>query len=143
MARFEGSTSGAAPLQIQVSTTSGNVLVVVGLRASGENASGSASHPLVTRPSTIGTGTGVTAEVRSVPATATPHATFLSSFSSAPSLPNSPGSGAWNLPLRTRWEASSKDGIIVGSQGASAALLLYALGSGGHTWTGGITWEEP
>lgn len=144
MARFEGSTSGAAPLQLQLSTPAtgaGSIVVIVGLRAAGENASGSASHPVVTRPSSIGTGTAQTAQVRSVPATSSPGATFLSSYTSAPSTP-SPAKGAFNLPMRRRWEAAPGDGLVVGGQGVAAALLLFADATGGHTWNGSITWEE-
>lgn len=144
MARFEGMASGAAPLQLQLSTTAtgaGSVALVVGLRAEGENALGSASHPVVYRPSTVGTGTGVTAEVRSMPATAANACTFLTTYSGAPSTPTLT-SGSWNLPMRVSWVAPPTEAIVVGNQGAIAALGLYALASGGHTWSGAMVWEE-
>lgn len=145
MARFEGMTSGAAPLQLQLSTTAtgaGSVALVVGLKAEGENATGSASHPVVTRPAVIGAGTPATADVRSSPSSAGLNAcTFLNTFSSAPSTP-SVSSGAFNLPHRVSWMADPKEAIVVGGQGAIAALLLYATASAGHLWSGAIVWEE-
>ena len=144
MARFEGMTSGAAPLQLQLSTTAsgaGSVALVTALRAEGETASGSASHPCVYRPSTIGTGSGTTPEVHSTPGTASASCTFLRTFSGAPSSP-SLSSGAFNLPLRVAWKAPPEEALVVGGQGAVVALVLYALASAGHTWSGSMVWEE-
>src|SRR5260221_7485632 len=144
MARFEGMTSGQTTLQAQLSTNAsgaGSVAFVVGLRAAGENASGSASHPVAYRPSTVGTGTPKATEVRSMVG-AVPSATFLTSYTVAPSLCAAPGLGAWNLPFRTRWEVAPRDAIVVGGQGIMAGLVLYALSSGGHLWTGEIVFEE-
>lgn len=142
--RFEGGTSGAAPLRIQLATTAsgdGSVASVIGWSVAGENTSGAASRPIISRPSSIGTGTGQTPEVRSRPSSATPNCELLTTFSGAPSVP-AVSEGSFNLPIVVSWLGNREDGVIVGSQGASAALLLYASASGGHTWTGAIIWEE-
>ncbi len=142
--RFEGGAAGQAPLQIQLSTTAsgdGSVAVVVGYRATGESATGSASRPILSRPSTLGVGSTTVSNLRSVPVGVTPACNLLASFSSAPSLPGV-NEGTFNLPIRISWLTNPEDGIVVGSQGAEAGLLLYASASGGHTWTGSIVWEE-
>lgn len=142
--RFEGGATGQAPLQIQLSTTAsgtGSVALVVGYRATGENALGSTSRPILSRPSTLGVGSTTVSNLRSIPIGLTPACNLLSQFSSAPSLPGV-NEGTFNLPLRINWMTNPEDAIVVGTQGAEAGLLLYASASGGHTWTGAIVWEE-
>lgn len=143
--RFEGGAQGAAPLQVQLSTSAsgaGSVAHVVGYRANGETTTGSASRPILSRPSTIGTGSSVSADLRSIPVGASPACTLITSFSGSPSVPGVT-EGTFNLPIRISWLGNPEDAIVVGSQGAAAALLLYATASGGHTWSGVLVWEEP
>lgn len=142
--RFEGGASGQAPLQVQLSTTAsgaGSVALVVGYRATGENALGSASRPRLSRPSSIGVGSAGTSALRSIPAGATPNCSIATTFSAAPSVP-AVTEGTFNLPIRINWMANPEDAIVVGSQGMPAALLFYATATGGHLWTGTLAWEE-
>lgn len=143
--RFEGGAAGQAPLRVQLSTTAtgaGSVAIVVGYRATGESTTGSASRPLLSRPSTLGVGTTAGSDIRSIPSGATPSCNLLTSYSSAPTVPPST-EGTFNLPVRISWLCNPEDGIVVGSQGAVAAILLFASASGGHLWTGSLVWEEP
>ena len=95
--------------------------------------------PVFSRPSTIGTGSGSTAEIRSFPEGYTNACTVLSAFSVPPSVP-ALSTGSFNLPMHQRWKAVNTADMIVVCAGG--ALLLYANAAGGHTWTGSITFEE-
>ena len=131
---------GQAPLRLQVKAPAGTTAVLVGLKATGDNAVGTASRPSLSRPSTIGTGTDQTLEKRGY-TTRTPTCTYLAAFSGAPSTP-SLSSGAYNLPIHVQWSANSEEGIVVGTGGADGALLLYQVASGGHTISGELVIEE-
>lgn len=135
--KYKGGVSGAAPLQMQITAHVSNPIRVVGFFVCGENSSGSASKPVLTRPSSPGSGTQVTAEKLS-PSAPVSGAYLATSFSSPPSLP-SVNVGAFNLPLRIRWTAALGQEFVVAQQ---KDVLLYAYASGGHTWTGEIIWEE-
>lgn len=134
--KYKGSVTGAAPLKIQLTASSSHPAYVTGFFACGENAAGSASKPVLTRPSTPGTGSGTAVALSVSAPTAT--ATLITSFSGAPSLPIV-NVGAFNLPLRLRWYATSGQEFVLGVGGSG---LLYASASGGHTWSGEINWEE-
>jgi hypothetical protein len=134
--RYKGGISGASPLEIQLSADATHPLYVVGFSAMGENASGSASKPVLTRPSSPGVGTGSALPLS--PSSPTASGSLVTSFSSPPSLP-SVNVGAFNLPLRLRWMASPGQEVVLG---VSGSLLLYAYASGGHTWSGELLWEE-
>ena len=141
MARFSGGLSDAAPLLVQVKTTAsgpGSSLTVFGIKAEGQNATGSASRPVLYRPGTPGTGTGATPQVRGRNVGAVSSCELLISFSANPSLP-SVGSGAFNLPIRVSWMTNPKSGIVA-SQGG--AIVLYQAASGGHQISGALFWEE-
>lgn len=135
-AKYRGSVSGAAPLEIQLTASANHPVYVTGFFACGENASGSASKPVLTRPSTPGTGTGTAVALSQSTPAAT--ATLVTSFSGAPSLP-AVNVGAFNLPIRLRWTASPGQEFVLGVGGSG---LLYAYASGGHTWSGELHWEE-
>lgn len=134
--KYKGSVSAAAPLEIQLTASSSHPVYITGFFACGENALGSASKPVLTRPSTPGTGSG-TAVALSVSAPAAT-ASVITSFSGGPSLP-AVNVGAFNLPLRLRWHATLGQEFVLGVSGTG---LLYAYASGGHTWTGELLWEE-
>lgn len=136
MLRFKGGVSGASPLQIQLGTSALTPAYVVGFSAQGENSSGSASRPVLTRPSTPGTGSGSSISFSSSAAPA--QSTIITSFSGAPSIP-SVSLGTFNLPLRLRWAAMGDGAFIVG---VSSYALLYANAAGGHTWSGELIFEE-
>lgn len=133
--KYKASVAGAAPLQIQLTATSIPIFVT-GFYACGESGSGSASRPVLSRPSTPGTGSG-TAIPLSVSAPAAT-ATVITLFSTGPTLPVV-NSGAFNLPMRVVWNAAPKQEFVLGLAGSG---LLYADASAGHTWSGELCWEE-
>lgn len=137
MVRYSAGTSGAAPLQIQLGTGAVHPAYVVGFSAMGENSAGAASRPVLTRPSTLGTGTPNFGE-RYNSSSPGSHSGVLTAFASAPSIPTV-GIGTFNLPLRVRWAVASADALVVP---INAGVLLYANAAGGHTWSGEIIWEE-
>lgn len=134
--KYKGSVSGAAPLEIQLTASSTYPVFLTGFFVCGENASGSASRPILTRPSVPGTGTGTAVAIS--PSSPDASAILVTSFSGAPSLP-SVNVGAFNLPLRLRWAAGFGQEFVIGVDGSA---LLYAYAGSGHTWSGEITWEE-
>lgn len=142
-ARFAGSESLQAPLRLQLlaPASTGAIGILVGIRAVGDNSLGSASRPVVTRPSTIGVGNNSPPEIRGSASTV-PRCTFLTAYSTAPFTPILT-TGSYNLPIEVSWQVDTEEGIVVGGQGVDTALLLFAAASGGHTWTGEMVWEEP
>lgn len=137
---FAAVAEAQAPLRLQVKAPSGVVGILVELRASGDTSLGTASRPALSRPSIIGTGTDQTPLQRGR-ASASARCSWLASFSGAPSTPTLL-SGAYNLPIHVHWMANSDEGVVFGGGGADGALLLYAVGGGGHTWSGELVWEE-
>jgi hypothetical protein len=135
MPLFRGGISGAAPLQIQLGTTSTGWALIRETYACGENALGSASRPTLSRPSVPGVGTGAS---QSTDGRFTAQSSIVTAFSSAPSTP-SVSSGTFNLPIRETWHAPPGGAFVVG---ASGFALFYAAAAGGHTWTGNIVFEE-
>lgn len=141
MARFSGGLSDAAPLIVQVkasATGPGSYLSVFGVKAEGQNATGSASRPVLYRPGTPGTGTGATPQVRGRNPGAVSSAELLIAFTANPSFP-SVGSGAFNLPIRVSWMTNPSTGVIVAAGGA---IVLYQNATGGHQISGELFWEE-
>lgn len=149
MALFKGATFSAAPLRIQVTAPAGAPIYVVGFNAAGEDARGATSRPILTRPSTLGSGTGTAIPVsptgpptlstpEGMPTTGNAQATVVTSFRSSPSVP-SVHIGSYNLPMRVVWQVPLSQAMVVP---ASDGVLLYALTVGSHTWCGEITWEE-
>lgn len=141
MARFSGGAYDAAPLIVQVKSTAsgqGSLLTVFGVKAEGQNSTGSASRPVLYRPGTLGTGTPSAPQLRGPNPAAVSAAELLTSFSANPSLP-SVGSGAFNLPIRVSWMTNPKSGVIAMSGGG---LALYQNASGGHAISGSLFWEE-
>jgi hypothetical protein len=135
VASFKGGVSGAAPLQVQLSMPANSVGRVLDYAAAGENAVGSASRPVLSRPSTLGSGSGTAVPMDGY---STAQGVVVTSFSSAPTLPVV-GSGALNLPIRVRWAAPREQSFVIYGGGGA---LLYAAASGGHAWTGSMIWEE-
>lgn len=134
--KYKGSVSGAAPLEIQLTASSSHPVFLTGFFVCGENASGSASKPALTRPSIPGTGSGTAVAIS--PSSPAASATLITSFSGAPSLP-AVNVGAFNLPIRLRWTAGFGQEFVIG---VGSSGLLYAAAGGGHSWSGEITWEE-
>jgi len=138
VAVFRGGTQGQAPLRLQLSAPVGTIGRVQEIWCEGENSSGSASRPHVSRPSTIGVGAAI--PVTGIGGTwRTPSCTLTDTFSVGPSLP-AVVSGPLSLPIVVQSVFSTP--ILVGGQGVLGALLVYADASGGHTWTASIRWEE-
>ena len=135
MARFKTTVSGAAPLRIQLSTSSTCPAEVVEVSAGGENTSGSASYPTLSRPSTPGSGTGV---VLPLDPGSSSTCTAVTTFTVAPTTP-SVSSGSFNLPLRMFWLFPPGMGLIVP---ILSHVLLFADATAGHTWSGELTWRE-
>lgn len=135
MARFRIGTSAAAPLRIQLGTSS--VLAeVTAFIACGDNSSGSASRPVFTRPSTPGSGTGTTICISGIGISS--QTAGITSFSVAPSVP-AVTTVSMNLPIRIMTRMEKGRGIIIP---ANSYGLLYADAQGGHTWTGEVEFEE-
>lgn len=134
--KYKGGVSGAAPLEIQLTAPATSRVYITGFMVCGENASGSASKPVLTRPSSPGSGTGTAVSLS--PSAPAARSTLVTSFSGAPSIP-SVNVGSFNLPLRIRWSAAPGHEFILA---VNESALLYAYASGGHTYTGELTWEE-
>lgn len=134
--KYKGNVSGVAPLEIQLTAPSTGPVYITGFMVCGENALGSASKPVLTRPSVPGSGSGTPIPLSTSAPTAT--AVLVTSFSGAPSLPTV-NVGAFNLPLRICWSAPPRGEFILPASGSG---LLYAYAGGGHTWIGELTWEE-
>jgi hypothetical protein len=135
LSQFRGFVSSVAPLLIQIGSGSTTALITE-FSAQGENFVGAASRPTLSRPSTPGVGTGTALALD--PAHPAAAAAIVTNFSTLPSLPT-PTSGAFNLPIRMRWVAPPRQAFVVQP---SAYALLYAVGSGGHLWSGEISWVE-
>lgn len=136
MASYRLGVAGAAPLRIQLGTAAMRVAEVHRLTASGENATGTASRPTLSRPAVPGTGTAGT--IVSLDGHSTPTSTGITSFSGAPSTP-SVTTGNFNLPVQIDFILPPGRGIVVLP---SSFILWYASASGGHTWQGEIEFEE-
>lgn len=139
MIRFIGTVANAAPLLIQVASGAGSTSVCFGVEVAGQSSTGTASRPVLWRPSTLGTGTAQTPEARgqgSVGAVST--ATLLTAFGTSPSLPVV-STGAFNLPIKVSWLVDPSDGIVFALGGAVA---FYQNAAGGHQINGSITWED-
>lgn len=147
MPRFSGSAYDKAPLLIQIRATtsgSGSVGVVFAAQAAGTSTTGSASRPVLYRPSTPGTveeqSALQTAEVRGGSAGDVSRCALSTTvFSVNPSVPSLPTTIS-ALPIRTSWMTNPKHGIVFMNGGA---VILYATASGGYTWNGALSWEEP
>lgn len=135
MALYKAARSGAAPLLIEVRNTSSGMVEVLGMSAAGESTSGSASRPVLYRPSSGGSGSG---SAVCLSGSTTAASTVITSFTANPSLP-AVTSGSFNLPIRVRWVSTPGNGMILD---LSASVVLYAVGNSGHTWNGEILFEE-
>lgn len=133
-ARFSASLSAAAPFQIQLTAPSGRRISLLQVLISGDNSSGSASWPVISRPSTPGSGTGTGLPLDG---TGSPASTVVTSFAVSPSTPTAP-TGSFNLPYTHR--KTFAPGMVVVEGGES--ILVYAAASGGQTLSGSIIWEE-
>jgi hypothetical protein len=135
LARFVVKKSLATPLRIQLGTSAEGNAEIVRVVACGEKVVGSASRPVLSRPSTPGKGTG---QIRSLNGISVPTSTAITTFSSAPSYPLVV-IGSFNLPIVVDHLFPYNGGIVLAS---SSYVLLYAYSAGGHTWTGALEWEE-
>lgn len=138
MPRFTAGAEAQTPLIVQVQAGATNWGVVVGIRATGQETSGSASRPVLYRPSTPGTPSpSQTPELRSFPDGAVSLSTAATSFSANPTLPTLNLLSA-NLPMRCAWMCDPADGVVFGMSGA---IVLYQNASS-HTINGSLTWED-
>lgn len=148
---FTGTATNQSPLIIQLKATnpgdsplpggSPNAAEVTAISAVGSSTTGSAARPVVYRPVAPGTGVdlGQIPDLRSVPIGGYSRCTLVTSFSANPSLP-AVSLGAANLPVRTEWHSQGKGmGIFISHDGA---LVLYGNCSGGHTYSGSMSWED-
>lgn len=143
MAAYRFAVGALAPLQIQLGPVvaaplNAGVARIREAAAYGENAIGTASNPILVRPSVIGTGTQIFVAPLD-PGGASSTFQLITSFSSAPTH-FTPASGPVTLPITRRIVFPRGSEFIV--YGPSAAALLYANASGGHTWSGELAWEE-
>jgi len=140
---YTAQTSGQAPLIFQLATktlpSDPKTLLLFEINASGENISGSASFPVISRPAVSGVASST------LPVVSLNHSGAILSqaapavaFSSPPTLPPV-SSGPFYLPIIFDIRLPEGSECIVQT---SNVLLLYAAASGGHTWTAGMTWEE-
>lgn len=136
MALFKIGARAAGPLKIQLGTPATIIAEVRGIVAGGDNATGAASRPLLTRPSTAGTGTGTIVPIDSPVAVS--GCTGITSFVTSPPAPTSSASSA-NLPIRVNIQMPRGNGFVVG---VSSYAYLFANATGGHTWTGELIFEE-
>lgn len=125
------------------------VCTVIELAAFGETSTGAASHPCLYRPNTSGSPTSAAPEQVALDP-ASPVETIniagingsqvtqvATTFTAAPSNPVVP-SGSYNLPMVLRWVAPPRQGFVVAP---GAYVVFYAAASGGHTWTGEMTFK--
>lgn len=139
MIRFIGTAANQAPLLIQVTSGAGSTSVCFGIEVAGQSSTGTASRPVLWRPSTLGTGTAQLPESRGEGSFgATSSATLLTAFGTSPSLPVV-STGAFNLPMKISWLVDPSDGVVFALGGAVA---LYQNAAGGHQINGSVTWED-
>lgn len=136
---FTGGTSLQAPLRLQLRVPSGQTARLYSILAAGDNATGQASRPSLSRPGTLGSGNSIL--VHPTQNVGVSRCTLSDTFSVAPSLP-SLNIGSYALPIIARWEAPRGGGIICGTQNMDAGLLLFSNATAGHTWSARLTWEE-
>lgn len=136
MACFRCGISGAAPLRVQLGTNSSTYIEITTINAFGETTTGSASRPVVTHPTNPGSGTGTVVGIDSPVAVS--GVDGITAFTVAPSNPTVSTFSA-NLPMRIHTRTPKGSGYIVPP---NSYALLYAVGNGGHTWTGSLEWEE-
>lgn len=135
MAVYRLAVAGQGPLRMQLGAVPSNRLVkLLEVAAHGETTAGTSTSPVLSRPSTVGTGTNIFAQG----ADSTAVCPVIVTFSSAPSVPATGGSLP-ALPARKRIVFPPRSTPLVYP---AAAILLYASVSGGHTWTDELTWEE-
>lgn len=106
--------------------------------ASGENATGSASRPTLHVPETVGAPSGSSIAYDLGVLGRSPRSSAYATWAINPSLPTV-NTGTFNLPLSFTWRFPDRLGPIVSNLGQ---FVLYAEGSGGHTWSGSLMWEE-
>lgn len=130
---FKTIVSGQAPLRIQLTAAGRCKIIAVNLSC--EGLTGNVSLPSLSRPSTVGTGTGA---AEAVDGFSTPASTVITSFSSAPTLPST-GTGAYNIPWNTSWlfRPDLQPEVLPGG-----SILLYANATAGLTLSGELTWGE-
>jgi len=141
LARFTGNASNQAPLIIQVKSNSsgaGSYGVCFAISVEGQSATGSASRPCLYRPSTPGSGTAQTPQVRGRQAGSVSSCSLITSFTSSPSLP-SVSLGAFNLPIKVSWMVDPTEGFVFMF---GEAIALYQNASGGQLINGALSWEE-
>lgn len=136
MSTYRATALSQAPLLIQLGTDPSTIAWVTEFFVSGLGSSGSASHPVLSRPSVPGTGTPVGASP--LDRGSASGSNYITSFSVNPSLP-SVTSGSFNLPIRRRWTVPLSQAFVVLP---SSYLLLYQNCTGGYQADGEITWEE-
>ncbi len=138
MAAFRAGVEGAAPLLAQLESTNG-LAVVTELDASGDNALGATSRPLIYRPATPGLWAGFH-PIAPTPLGAIQSASsiFVTTFNTPPSIPVAPPTSV-KVPFQILWKVPVDQGFIVPP---GEVLVLYANTRGGHSWTANLIWEE-
>jgi len=139
VASYRFTVGAQAPLQIQLgpSATTTVVALIREAAAFGETLVGTASDPILVRPSSPGSGVNIFVAPLD-PGGPTSSFPIIHSFSTAPTH-FTPAGGPVVLPVTRRYVfPRGAEFVIYGS----AAALLFATAGGGHTWTGELAWEE-
>jgi hypothetical protein len=136
--RWAADAFNAAPLLIQLTSGATNSAIIIGAKATGESDTGTASRPVLYRPSTLGTGVDIQPRRFGQPPYA-PTSTLITTFATSPSTPVV-NLGAGPVPIRTTWMTDKDNGIVIALGGA---ICLYANAAGGHLWSGEMIFEEP
>src|SRR5260221_11717031 len=129
MALYKGGVSSAAPLRIQLSTSSTVCAFVKQVSAFGETSSGSASRPVLFSASSAGIGSGIAQPLDGAGEVAA--TSVITSFSTPPSDP-SVSTFSSKLPMSLFIIYPRRSEVVVLPSGH---LNLYASATGGHSWT--------
>lgn len=141
MPRFTGAAYDSAPLLIQLKSTvsgAGSYATVFAVKAETQTDSGTVSRPILFRPSVPGVPIASTTGVRGRVPGESPSVVLATSFTANPGIPIV-NSGSFPLPIRISWMVPPEAGWVISGGGA---IVLYAVGSSGATWSGSLSWEE-